>query len=177
MQTLGREKRSQAMTMRDTEVSRDFQERQFQESIRQFNEQQAAAQRAAAAAASAGYGFGGGSAAAPTPAAQNGAARIDRSANGGFNFFDGVGKAINASQYSQLTGKGYREVLSQMAKAGDKNAQIALNYVGNDGKFGNAPAQYKAALSAVGATGSFVSPALKKATNYSLSSLSMAGMK
>jgi len=165
--------------MRDTEVSRDFQERQFQESIRQFNEQQSAARAAAsAAAASAGYGFGGGGGepTAPSPS-QNGLARMDRAQSGDFNFTDKTGKPINALQFSQLRSKGYREVLSEMAKAGDKNAKLALKYVGNDGKFGSAPAQYKSALSAVGATGSYVSPALQRATNYSLSNMSISRMK
>lgn len=146
--SLNRDKRAQAQSIYDTDQSRDFQERQFQESIRQFNEQQAASNRAAAASA---YSFGGAS--GDQTAAAPGAARVDRNAKGGFNFFDGTGKAINAAQYSQLTGRGYREVLSQLAKEGDKNAQIALQYVGNDGKFANAPSTAQAALNALGATG------------------------
>jgi hypothetical protein len=156
--SLNREKRSQAQSIYDTDLSRDFQERQFQESIRQFNEQQAAQARAAADAARQ-YNFGGGGGGGNPTGATPGAARIDKNANGGFNFFDGTGKAINAAQYSQLTGRGYREVLTQLAKDGDQNAKIALQYVGNDAKFGNAPANVKAALTAVGATGTYANNA------------------
>lgn len=53
---MNRDRRSQAQSIYDNELQRDFQERQFQEQIRQFNEQQAAAR---AAAGSAGGGGGG----------------------------------------------------------------------------------------------------------------------
>lgn len=42
-----------------------------------------------------------------------------------------------------------------MANSGDANAKVALLYVGNDGKFGSAPSNARAALNAVGATGNF----------------------
>lgn len=156
--SLTRDKRNQAQSIYDNDLSRDFQERQFQESIRQFNEQQSAAR---AAAASSAYSFGGGGT-TPQTGATPSAARVEQKGNN-FNFYDGTGKAINAAQYAQLTGRGYREVLSQLAKAGDKNAQVALQYVGNDAKFANAPQSVKAALSVLGATGSFVNPATQRA--------------
>ena len=165
---LAREKRSQAQSIYDTGVSQDLAERNFQEQVRQFNIQQAAAERAAkAAAAASSYSFGGGST-APTGAtgAAPSAAKVIQSGNN-FNFVDGAGKAINAAQYSQLTGIGYREVLSNLAKAGDKNAQIALKYVGNDGKFANAPKQYQGALQALGATGNFVTDTSQGVRNKS----------
>ena len=155
---LARDKRSQAQSIYDTGVAQDLQERSFQESIRQFNEQQAASKAAAAASA---YNFGGGATTAANTAAP-GAARIEQKGNG-FNFFDGTGKAINAAQYSQLTGRGFRDVLSQLAKAGDNNAKIALQYVGNDGKFGNAPTSVQGALAALGATGTYAPAAATRA--------------
>lgn len=154
--SLNREKRSQAQSIYDTDVARDFQERQFQESIRQFNEQQAAQRAASQAAAAGAYSFGGGAAAAG--GATPGAARVEQNGKN-FNFFDGTGKAINAAQYSQLTGREYRSVLQQLANSGDANAKVALQYVGNDGKFSNAPAAVRGALAAVGASGTYINNA------------------
>lgn len=151
--SLARDKRSQAQSIYDTGISQDLAERSFQEQQRQFNEQLAASNRAAAAAAKASsYNFGGGASAGGSSVPS--AAKIIQSKNG-FAFTDGTGKAINAAQYSSLTGIGYREVLSNLAKAGDKNAQVALKYVGNDGKFSNAPASVQGALSALGASGTY----------------------
>lgn len=56
LNSMNRERRSQAQSIFDTEQNRAFAEREFQEKIRQFNEQQAAAR----AAASGGAGGGGG---------------------------------------------------------------------------------------------------------------------
>jgi len=129
-----------------------------QEQDRAFQEQQAAAARAAAASPTFGYGSsgsGGASAGGGAPLPQ-----ISRTANGGYNFTDAYGKPINAAEYVQLYNAqggqiGYRELLSKMAADGDKNAQVALQYVGNDAQFGNAPSQYQGALSALGASGSY----------------------
>ena len=155
--------------MYDTGIQQDLQERQFQESIRQFD-----AQQKAAAAAAAAYNFGGGGG---TTAATPGAARVEKNARGGFDFFDGIGKAINAAQYSQLTGRGYREVLQQLASEGDANAKVALQYVGNDGKFGSAPESARAALQAVGAIGNYATaqaPTAQTAAKKSMQSTSTA---
>ncbi len=126
-------------------------------------EQDRAAQEAAraAAAASAAYptfGYGssdGGGSAGGNPALP----QITKGANG-YQFTDPYGKPINAAEYVQLYNAqggqiGYRELLSKMAADGDKNAQIALQYVGNDAKFGNAPTQYQGSLQALGASGSY----------------------
>ena len=160
---LGREKRGQAQSIYDTGVSQDLAERSFQEQIRQFNAQQAAAAKAASSAGA--YNFGGLNTSAAASKAPAAAKIVQNGSN--FNFLDGTGKTINAAQYSQLTGIGYREVLSNLAKAGDKNAQIALKYVGNDAKFGAAPKQYQAALSALGATGTYVTDTSKGITTPS----------
>jgi hypothetical protein len=102
----------------------DLQERQFQEQIRQFNEQQKAA--AAANSFSPSYGgdggssFGGGSATATQ--------RGDR----GFNFTDAYGRPISAAAYAKAKGLNFRDVLTMMASAGDQGAKSALGFVGND---------------------------------------------
>jgi len=87
--------------------------------------------------------------------------KINRDKSGGYQFTDGYGTPINAAEYSQLTGVGYRQLLSQMASTGDKNAKLALQYVGNDARFGSAPQQYASALKALGAQGNYVSQAVQ----------------
>jgi hypothetical protein len=126
--------------------------------IYQQEQERDASERAAKAAAampSIGWGGGdtGGGAGSTLP-------QIKRSANGGYNFFDAYGKPINATQYVQLyNGQGgqigIRQLLTQMANEGDRNAKLALQYVGNDGRFGNAPTSAKAALASLGFTGSY----------------------
>lgn len=168
---LNREKRGQAQSMFDTGVAQDFQQQQFQEQIRQFNEQQAAASRAASqAAAASSYSFGSGrQAGGGSPEATNSMLpKIGRNASGGYDFSDPYGKPITAAEYAGLyKSQGgsitYRQLLQQMANTGDKNAKIALSYVGDDAKFGNAPAKFRAALSAVGATGSFAAASKPRA--------------
>jgi hypothetical protein len=73
----------------------------------------------------------------------------------GFNFFDGNSQPVRAFNFSQMTGVPFRKLLSDMAAKGDNNARIALQFVGNDGKFWQAPESAKNALSAVGAIGNF----------------------
>lgn len=126
-------------------------------------EQDRAAQERASAAASASPSFGNlfgggtnGASAGGTPLLP----KINRNSSGGYAFTDAYGKPINAAEYVQLYnslgGKlGYRDLLSQMASTGDKNAKLALQYVGNDAGFGNAPASVKAALTSLGATGTY----------------------
>ena len=154
LNSLYRDQRNNAMNLRESEINRDEQIRQFNENLAFQREQlaeQARAARASEAASSnlASYFGGGGS----TPAA----GRIDSSK--GFKFFDSTGAPINAAQYVSLyggqLGLSYRQLLQQMANKGDNNAKIALRFVGDDGKFGGAPSQYAGALAAVGATGTF----------------------
>lgn len=59
LNSLGRDRRTQAQGIYDNEVARDFQERQFQEQIRQYNETLAEQRRQAAAAARAAASGGG----------------------------------------------------------------------------------------------------------------------
>ena len=166
---LGREQRQNAMSIRESELGRDEQIRQFNEQMAWNREQlarqeqeaarQRAAAQAAAAASSAGIGAylgGGGGSAAKAPAA----ARIERTAKGGFNFFDASGRPINAAQYSQLSGVGYRDLLSKMASAGDANAKLALSYVGNNGQYyinrlnpGNSVTDWNRVFGSLGALG------------------------
>lgn len=91
-----------------------------------------------------------------------GSPRIEK-AGGAFKFYSPAGSPINAAEYVQLASAygqkiGYRELLARMAAEGDNNARVALNYVGNDGKFGSAPEDARAALMAVGASGNYASP-------------------
>lgn len=154
--SLSRDKRSQAQSIYDTGVSQDLAERSFQEQIRQFNENQAAQARVAAQQAQQ-YNFGGnlpGNSATNTPSA----AKIVQDGKN-INFVDGTNKPITALQYSKLNGIGFTDLLNNLAKSGDKNAQIALKYVDNNGNFKNVPVQYQGALSALGASGSFINQA------------------
>ena len=105
------------------------QRRQFDENLRLQREQMAASQRAAAQAAAAAspsywYGAGGGQGAGPS--------LVEQRADKGFNFRDQAGRPISAAAYAAATGTPFREVLTRMAKAGDKGAQQALGFVGND---------------------------------------------
>ena len=132
---LNRDRRSQAQSIYDNELGRDFQERQFQEQIRQFNEQQAAARAAAAASAA---GGGGGSAGDYLAALmgngnQQGQATMTKKADGtGFAFTDQYGNPISAASYSKLKSIPFRDLLTKMAKDGDKGAATGLMMIGND---------------------------------------------
>lgn len=151
-----------AQQIRQTEQDRLFQAREAE-----------ANRRAQAAAAQATFGslggFGGG---APTDTPAQTLPKISRTSKGGFNFTDAYGTPVTAADYvrlynaqgGQLT---YRQLLQRMANDGDSNARIALNYVGDDAKFGNAPSQYRGALSALGATGSFQSSPVRRSTAVS----------
>jgi len=175
--TLGREKRTQAQSIFDTEQSRDFQERQFQESIRQFNEQQAAAARAAAGAGG-GYSFGGGDIGDTRPPLDTYEGVPSVKVNGSsYAFYDANGKGISAIQYALQTGYGVKKLLSEMAAKGDKGAAIANKYVGNDGKFGKpASGNDAAALRSIGAQGNYINNSTVKATNYGSSVADRTGV-
>lgn len=151
LNSLGRDQRTAAQGIYDSELARDFQERQFQEQIRQFNENLAEQRRASAAQTADISKYLSGMTGGAAPAA----ASIQRTDKGGFNFFDATGKPINAFQYAQLTGTSFRALLRNMANDGDVNAKAALKFVGDDGKFSNAGRQYAGALGALGATGTF----------------------
>lgn len=136
---LFRDQRTQASTLRQSELDRDLQQRQLQEQIRQFNQQlawdkeKARLDREAAArsAAVGGYFSGGGGVAASSPS--KGGATMTQGKNG-FQFKNSAGQGISAAKYAAAKGIPFRQLLSQMAKAGDRNASIALYLVGNDFK-------------------------------------------
>jgi hypothetical protein len=73
----------------------------------------------------------------------------------GYNFKDATGTPLTAFQFSQMTQTPFRKLLTDMAAKGDNNAKIALNYVGDDGGFWQAPKSVKGSLEAVGATGNY----------------------
>lgn len=122
-------------------------EQDRQEQIRQFNTQLAASQKSASGG---GYDLssllGGGESGAST--------WTNKGADNQFR--NAAGQGITAFQYAQEKGLGYRQLLSQMASAGDKNAAVALKYVGDNGIFGSAPKSLQSALKAVGARGNYI---------------------
>ncbi len=137
---LGRDQRTAAQGIVDSETARDLQEKQFalqqqqfQEQIRQFNESLAAQERQAAAARAAsavnlGKYLGGG---ASGGAAQGGGQQQSSgpqftNKDGSFSFSNN-GQPITAAQYAGLTGKDFRDVLYQMGSAGDVQAGRAYN--------------------------------------------------
>jgi len=86
--------------------------------------------------------------------------QITRDTKKGYNFSDSYGTPISAAEYIKLYQSqggqlSYRQLLQKMANDGDANAKIALNYVGDDARFSNAPSQYKRNLEVLGATGSY----------------------
>lgn len=157
LNSLFRDQRNQASGILQSEQDRDEQRRQFEANMA-WQREQLDRQEKAAKAASAGSYLGGGGGVGPAPGAAPGAAQIQRTPKGGFNFIDGAGRAITAAQYSKLTGVGFRSLLAQMAANGDANAKVALQYVGDDGKFGSAPQSLAGVLGAIGATGNFIKP-------------------
>ena len=98
--------------------------------------------------------------------------RKNYSKESGYQFIDAYGVPLTAADYSMLmrnqfsSGQTYRQLLQEMAGKGDANATIALNYVGDDYKFGGAPEQYRTALEALGATGKYMTPQQTKNAAY-----------
>lgn len=127
--------REQAMSLQDAilginerrdtlgqQIYQQEQDREFQrtqaEAQRAFEARQAElnrqAQRAAAASAMPTLGAIGG--AAPQ-------ARVERTARGGFNFFDANNKPITAAQYAVKTGQNIGDVLFELGQNGDQAAR------------------------------------------------------
>lgn len=142
LNSLGRDQMTQGQSIFDAEQQRDLAQQQLNEQKRQFDMQlaESKAQAARAAAASrgggGGYSFGGLGGAAASPAAAAAAAansaQMQYIPTKGFNFTNG-GKGISAYAFSSIKGQDFRNVLSQMAKQGDRNAGVALSLVGSDG--------------------------------------------
>lgn len=103
----------------------------LEEQQRQFDAQQAAQARAAAAASAFSPSYGG-SSIMPTSAGNPKSASAIQRKDGGFNYTDAGGRAISAAAYAAAKGVAFRDLLAQAAKAGDKGAQSALGFVGND---------------------------------------------
>jgi hypothetical protein len=98
------------------------------EQKREFDANQA--QQAAASAASNSFSptYGGYATTAGSPTSASAVQRKD----GGFNYTNSAGAPISAAAYAAAKGLSFRDVLSAAAKAGDKGAQTALGFVGND---------------------------------------------
>lgn len=141
-------------SLNKAQVEYDTAKSAYQERQRAFNVKQAekarerqreAERRAAAAARAARYGGGGGAALAPAGGGAGGVA------------------GVNITPTKQYIGNDdWRGHLAWLAQNGNQNARIALQYVGNDNKFYQAPESARAALEAVGATpvpgGGYYSP-------------------
>lgn len=154
-------------TVRERQQSAALGQQQYEQ--QRYDAYQNSLRQAAAAQANIGQylqALGGGGATVPTTQSLQ-MPKIQTGKNFGtggstFTFTDYSGKPINAAQYVQLYNASnpassltYRQLLQQMANEGDVNAKTALDFVGDDYKFGEAPENLKNALSAVGATGTY----------------------
>lgn len=151
---------------RDTLGQQIYQQEQDREFQRQQAELNRQAQERAARAAAAIPSFGGFDGSGGGNGGSNALPKISRTTKGGYNFTDAYGTPINAAEYVQLYNAAggqqtYRSLLQRMANDGDANARVALNYVGDDFKFGNAPSNIAGALKALGASGSYAKAAPK----------------
>jgi hypothetical protein len=128
------DQQTQASGILQTQQAADQQQKQFDANMAFQREQAAQAQanavanRQAAAASPVSFGS---SAPAAAPA---GSSNLAFTPQKGFQFTDGSGRPISAASYASAKGIPYRDLLSQMAGQGDKNAALALNLVGNDYK-------------------------------------------
>lgn len=105
------------------------QEQDRAQALQLERERRAAEERARAAAAASSWapslgGLGGGSSASK--------AGMVRKKDGGFAFTDSQGRPVSAAIYAAATGKPFRQLLQEMASAGDKGAKQALGFVGDD---------------------------------------------
>ncbi len=121
---LGIQERNRTQGQSIFEGERNFgeQQRQFNEQQKMAREQMAASQRAAASP-SMGYNSLGQQVKSPLPQQ-----RKDK----GFNFTDQSGRPISAAAYAVGAGVPFRQVLQDMAQAGDEGAKRALGFVGDD---------------------------------------------
>lgn len=129
--SLNRDRKTQAQSIFENEAARELAQRQFEESIRQFNEQLAynkakdAADRASSASNAQQYldmlsGANNTQTASSKPSvASNG--------KGGFTFIDGGGNAITAGQYAAQTNQDIRDVLYSIGSQGDNTAAQLYN--------------------------------------------------
>jgi len=109
----------------------------------QFNRQQALEERKLRASQASSGGFGDiGSLLASLLAGGGGGgggknttapiAKMIQRPGGGFNFTDPAGNSTTAAHYAAIKGIPFRDLLSSMAKSGDKGAKSALGFIGND---------------------------------------------
>lgn len=115
-----------AQQLREQELNREEQQRQFNENLR-FQREQEARQ---AAATGFSPSFGGGSGGGPAPSGGGGASMQQRG-DKGFTFTIS-GQPVSAAVYAHATGQSFRSVLQKMANAGDRGAATALGFVGED---------------------------------------------
>lgn len=134
--SLNRDRRTQAQGIYDNGISQDMQERQFQESIRQFNEQLSASRAASASSDISKYlgttGATGGTQTTTAPTQGSYGYKNGKNGAGGFVFVDGGNNPISASKYAQLNGINLLDLVNKMAKAGDTGASSVLKGPGVD---------------------------------------------
>lgn len=163
---LNKDRRTQAQSIYDTGNQQDLAERQYQESVRQFNanqelqrQQMEAAQKAASAASSFSPSIG--------------------------NYMPSTGgtpkpAAPAAPQY--IGNNDLRGHLLYQAQNGNNDAKIALTYVGNDGRYSLNPTitnpAILQALSRIGAVNVYAAPSAKApAPGSSFSNVGIGGQK
>jgi hypothetical protein len=105
-----------------------------------------------------------------------GGAMSEQRKDGGFNFTIN-GKPVSAAMYAQATGKPFRTVLQEMASRGDKGAQVALGFVGNDYGYdprsiGSNGSLYNALVWGTGKSFTGAASSAPKITNPGLQSMS-----
>ena len=130
LNSLYRDQRSNALNLRESEVNREEQQRQFNENLAFQREQMAAQQRAASAAAAAQSSdlskyFGG--AGGDTGEQKAAGPSVAKNAKGGFTFYSAAGKPITAGAYATATGADIRDVLYEIGSQGDRNAANLYN--------------------------------------------------
>lgn len=123
------EQRKYATSIQQNEFNLDEQRRQFEEAQKAAREAEA---RSRAAAAGYGGGYLGGGGDAGVSAGGAGQGGYSQRADKGFAFTNQYGNPISAAQYAALKGVPFRQLLGVMARAGDKGAEQALTFVGDD---------------------------------------------
>lgn len=68
----------------------------------------------------------------------------------GFSFRGASGQPVSAVQYSQYYDIPFKDLLGRMASKGDRNAQIAMQYITPSGTFRNVPEANRGSLQALG---------------------------
>lgn len=110
----------------------DLQQRQYAEGVRQQELDRDLQRESADRQAAAFGGLLGGDNTAPQQIAAPAGATLAQRKDKGFAFTDKDGRPINAAQYAKAKNIPFRQLLQEMANAGDTGARAALGFVGDD---------------------------------------------